>query len=127
MGNIPMSRAEEILQSKIDGTSYDKPPQSRVEELLLELDTGGGGTTNYNNLTNKPSLNGVTVSGDKTSADYGIGTNDYDQLINKPSINGQELSGNITTDELETFDYKDVTYDPNDENLTLGSIDGLIP
>lgn len=33
---------------------------------------GGGGTTNYNDLTNKPTINGVEISGDKTSADYKI-------------------------------------------------------
>ncbi len=33
---------------------------------------GGGGTTNYNDLNNKPTLNGVEISGNKTSADYKI-------------------------------------------------------
>ena len=33
---------------------------------------GGGGTSDYNDLTNKPTLNGVEVSGNKTSADYKI-------------------------------------------------------
>lgn len=40
---MALSRNEEILQSKIDGTSYDKPPLSRIEELLIQLPTGGGG------------------------------------------------------------------------------------
>lgn len=33
---------------------------------------GGGGTSNYNNLSNKPSINGVTLQGNKTSADLNI-------------------------------------------------------
>ena len=33
---------------------------------------GGGGTSNYNSLTNKPQINGVTLSGNKTSADLNI-------------------------------------------------------
>lgn len=33
---------------------------------------GSGGTTNYNNLTNKPTINGVTLEGNKTSADLDI-------------------------------------------------------
>ena len=33
---------------------------------------GGGGTSNYNDLNNKPKINGVEVSGDKTSEDYKI-------------------------------------------------------
>ena len=33
---------------------------------------GTGGTTNYNDLTNKPTINGVTLEGNKTSADLNI-------------------------------------------------------
>ena len=33
---------------------------------------GGGGTTDYTDLTNKPSINSVTLSGNKTTADLGI-------------------------------------------------------
>lgn len=49
--NNPQSRTEEILIATIDGEEYDKLPQSRLEELLLELKEvieeggGGGGTT----------------------------------------------------------------------------------
>lgn len=88
---IPTSRVEEILQSKIDGTTYDKPPLSRVEALLIELDTGGGGggTTDYNALSNKPSLNGTTLEGPLTSKDVDV-ESDYD-----------------------------ATYDPEEENLII--------
>lgn len=34
--------------------------------------TGGGGTDNYNDLVNKPSINGVTLAGNKTFSDLGI-------------------------------------------------------
>lgn len=33
---------------------------------------GGGGTTNYNALSNKPQINGVTLTGNKTAQDLGI-------------------------------------------------------
>lgn len=39
-------RNEQILQSIIDNTPYDKEPESRMEELLIELKAkieGGGG------------------------------------------------------------------------------------
>lgn len=39
---------------------------------LSEGGSGGGGTSNYNQLTNKPSINSVTLSGNKTSADLGL-------------------------------------------------------
>ena len=35
-------------------------------------DGGSGGTSNYNQLSNKPFLNGVEISGSKTSGDYVI-------------------------------------------------------
>ena len=35
---------------------------------------GAGGTPNYNDLTNKPKVNGIVLSGTKTSADLGITT-----------------------------------------------------
>ena len=68
----PTSRVENILKSKIDGTTYDKPPLSRVEALLLELEAGGGGTDNYNELTNKPSINGNVLIGDQTGEELGL-------------------------------------------------------
>ena len=39
---------------------------------LSEGGSGGGGTSNYNDLTNKPSINGVMLSGNKTTSDLGI-------------------------------------------------------
>lgn len=38
----------------------------------IEEGGGGGGTSNYNSLSNKPSINSVTLSGNKTLADLGI-------------------------------------------------------
>lgn len=72
----PESRVEEILYDTINGEEYTGLPESRIEELLLELKEvieagggGGGGTTNYNLLQNKPQINGVTLSGNKTADD----------------------------------------------------------
>lgn len=75
--NNPQSRAEEILIATIDGEEYDKLPQSRLEELLLELkevieEGGGGGTTNYNLLSNRPKINNITLEDNKTGADLGL-------------------------------------------------------
>ena len=35
---------------------------------------GGGGTSDYNDLSNKPPINGNTLSGNKTAAQLGLGT-----------------------------------------------------
>lgn len=70
----PESRVEEILYDTINGEEYTGLPESRIEELLLELKEviEEGGTTNYNALENKPQINSVTLSGDKSLADLGI-------------------------------------------------------
>jgi hypothetical protein len=89
----PQSRVEEILFATINGEPYDGLPQSRIEELLLELKAaieagggGGGGTTNYNLLSNLPSVNDIVLKGNKTAAELslvlaevgkGLSTNDY--------------------------------------------------
>ena len=44
--------------------------------------SGGGGTSDYGDLTNKPQINGVPLSGNKTGADLGL----------VPAENGKGLS-----------------------------------
>lgn len=39
---------------------------------FLPSNESGGGTSDYSQLSNKPSVNGVTLSGNKTSADLGL-------------------------------------------------------
>lgn len=38
----------------------------------IEIGGGGGGTSNYNALTNKPKINNVELNGNKTSSDLGL-------------------------------------------------------
>ena len=51
---------------------------------------GSGGTTDYSQLSNKPSINSVTLLGNKTAADLGFATvattGDYDDLTDKPTL-----------------------------------------
>ena len=43
-----------------------------IDELKAGGGSGTGGTTNYNNLSNKPRLNGVTLEGNKTLDQVGV-------------------------------------------------------
>ena len=77
MASNPLSRVEEIIQATTNKEDYNKRPLSRVEEDLLELKAaidsgGGGGTTDYNALSNKPSINGVELEGNMGSEDIGV-------------------------------------------------------
>ena len=48
-----------------------------------ELGGGGGGTSDYGALENKPSINGTTLEGNMTTADLNIS---YEDLDDKPEI-----------------------------------------
>lgn len=74
MPEIP-GRDEQILQAIINGTEYTQVPQSRIEYLLLQLKAiieGGGGVSDYTELENKPSINNVTLVGNRSLSDLGI-------------------------------------------------------
>lgn len=66
--------------------------------------TGPAGTTNYNELTNKPSIEGVTLQGDKSFAQLGMGTVAGDHLefssgkLNVLTLTAQQVA-NLLTDE----------------------------
>lgn len=100
------------------------------------------GTGDYNELDNKPSINGHTLEGDQSSedldlfsGDYNDLTNkpdlfsgDYDDLTDKPSINGNTLEGNMTAEELGIHIPTKLSELTNDDGFLkvtdLGEIDG---
>lgn len=79
--------------------------------IMLGGNGGGGGTSNYNNLSNKPSINGVTLGGNKTSADLNIsgmpenplatshgGTGNADGYIRKGVAQGSTVGNGATAE-----------------------------
>lgn len=66
-----------------------------MEDLLLELKEaiehggGGGGTSDYTQLTNKPQVNGVTLTGNKTSSDLGL--MDHYDIDERPTESSENL------------------------------------
>lgn len=61
---LPSGGSQGQVLKKASSTSYD------VE--WANESGGGGGTSDYSDLTNKPSINSVTLSGNKTSSDLGL-------------------------------------------------------
>lgn len=123
----PQSRAEEILFKTINGDPYDGLPQSRIEELLLELKAviesgggGGGGTDNYNLLKNLPQINGKTIKGNMSGTTLGLvnmvmgkdlSTNDYTNtdkaIVNSVTADLADKVDKVTGKDLSTNDYTD--------------------
>lgn len=64
-GTPPQSRVEQVLMNE------QIKPQSRIEKLILE-GGGSGGTSDYRQLSNLPSINGTILIGNKTLSDLGI-------------------------------------------------------
>ena len=62
MGNVYME-AEQIRY---------KGQYRNVQEALDNAGGGGGGTSDYTKLANKPSINSVTLTGNKSLVDLGI-------------------------------------------------------
>lgn len=73
------------------------------------------GSSDYNELDNKPSINGHTLEGDQSSEDLDLFSGDYDDLTNKPSINGNTLEGDKTNEELGIHIPEDLSELNNDE------------
>ena len=74
----PETREEQYL-SAIAGvtaaTDIPEKPLTRVEKYLnkiVENGGGGGGTSDYTDLSNKPKINNVELSGNKSSADLSL-------------------------------------------------------
>lgn len=96
---------------------------------------GGGGTSDYSDLTNKPSINGVTLSGNKTTSDLGIdktavglgnvpnvSTNDQTPTFSQASTRNNIASGeklSVILGKVQKFfnDLKTVAFSGNASDL----------
>lgn len=83
-----------VLATIPDGTEEIKEEYpdviAQIFDRLDALESGGGGTggtTNYENLSNKPQINGVTLTGNKTSGDLKL----------QPALNVSDKTGSDTS------------------------------
>ena len=91
----------------------DKPQINGV--TLSGNKTTANLNVSYNDLTNRPQINGVTLSGNKSTADLGVS---YDALTGRPQLNGVTLSGNKTTADL-SLNYEDLTNRPINTSFAI--------
>lgn len=78
------SSATASIESNPDGSGY-------VLNLGIPEGEDGSQIADYVNLNNKPSINGIELSGDKSAADYGLKPSDFIVAIS-------EQDGNYTAD-----------------------------
>ena len=114
-------------------------PTIATWQYEMTLSGGGGGTSDYPDLTNKPSINGHTLLGNQTGADLGLASSSdiptVDQTYNATSSNAQSgkavasaISGKADSASLATVatsgSYNDLSDKPtiptvNDGQLTI--------
>lgn len=81
--DVTAEQGERMIAAALGQTFVPPAPYNNVanrthmtaeqgERLIEAIEQGGGGTTNYNNLNNKPSINGVTLTGNKTTQELNI-------------------------------------------------------
>ena len=89
---------------------------------IIKTDAGTGGTTNYVDLDNKPSINGVELVGDKNSSDLGLnssytaGTNieiTEDNVINNMIPYEENVEDNV-------INIGQITRSNNNNNVNIG-------
>lgn len=88
----PITRKEKFYDKILNSNGEDLTPVTREEMWLDDIAEavsggGGGGTTDYTDLNNKPQINSVTLSGNKSLSDIGA----------QPTINNDnKLAGSLS-------------------------------
>lgn len=81
---------------------------------------GGGGTSNYNELSNKPAIEGTTLSGDKSLSDLGI-QGALTAGTNISISEGNEISANVSS-----MTAANVTFDNTGSGMSADDVQNAI-
>ena len=101
----PVTHLEKVVAGQ-------EEPVTHLEHVIaLYGGSGGSGTNNYNALLNKPSINGVTLTGNKTLVDLKLL---YEEEITTAS-NSWSIQHNLNTEWYKLFiniidSYNDIIY-----------------
>ena len=105
----PISHLEKVVAGQ-------EEPISHLEKIIaLYGGSGGSGTNNYNALLNKPSINGVTLTGNKTLIDLKLL---YEEEITTAS-NSWSIQHNLNTEWNSLF----INIIDSDNDIIYGDID----
>lgn len=84
---------------------------------------GSGGTSDYSELSNKPKINNVTLSGDKSAADLGLASADIEDLIPADASSSNQLATAADLPGLATTSTPGIVQ-PDGTSITIS--DGVI-
>lgn len=88
--------------------------QEESGSYIFGVDSSGSGTSDYNDLSNKPSINSVTLSGNKTAADLGLAS----------ETELTELASEFVS-KLTNYYLKSQTYTKDEVNAIVDTISGF--
>lgn len=71
-GVLPAMPIPVASTTTLGGVKIGKNLKIETDGTLSAIGGSGTGTSDYNALENRPTLNGIEISGNKTAADYGI-------------------------------------------------------
>lgn len=98
-----------------------------LEVELLDTVVGGGGTKDYNDLENKPQINGVELIGNKSGEDLGLASSgDIQGLEERVSAVEGDVSDVKADIEVISGEIDDIQDDVNNINDEIDTINGNI-
>ena len=105
-----------------DGTVTDIITIDNLKSALNLSSVASDGQ--YTSLSSKPQINGIELTGNKSTSELGITLNySSDSITNKPSINNMTLTGNQTTKTLG-IQYSDLKGLPTIPTVTSDYVNG---
>ena len=79
---LPATKSQ--AENGVDNKTYMTPLRTK-QAIQANKSGGGSGTSNYNDLENKPKINNVTLEGNKTSSELGLtGDKDFTYIKSTP-------------------------------------------
>ena len=123
--SLPSVDEVPTVTSEDDGKVLKASYSGGVGSYSWQTGGGSGGTSDYTNLSNKPSINSVTLSGNKTTSDLGIdevpevGVNDDGKVLKASYSGGVGTYSWQTSSGGGTSDYTQLTNLPQINSTTL--------
>lgn len=104
-------------QEALNGNSNDTIITPLRLKQVINRKGGSGGSTDYNNLENKPKINGVVLEGNKTASDLGI------TGIDKSYTYNQNIPSSVWTIIHNLDKYPSVTIVDSAGSVVMGDIE----